>query len=156
MNQTYEASGHCVGEANWHLQFTPGYRRDIFRDQLVRELTLAYLFEGAKKLGVTIGAIEFGPDHVHLFLQGTRKVSVTHAVQTLKGFSSRQMRKSHNYLFQHKLWGDKFWSEGYFYQTVGTITAETVKRYIEQGQTKHWTKTANQDKQQRTLLNYAG
>jgi len=156
MNQTYQATGHCIGESNWHLQFTPAYRRDIFRDQIVRELTLAYLFEGAKKLGVTISAIEFGPDHVHLFLQGTRKVSVTDAVQTLKGFSSRMIRKGHIYLFQDKLWGDKFWTSGYFYQTVGVITSETVKKYITQGQAKHWTRPTNEDKQQKTLLNYTG
>ena len=152
MNHQYGATNHCVGEANWHLQFTPAYRKDIFRNALVRELTLGYLFEGAKKIGVKITALEFGPDHVHLFLEGTRKVSVIHAVQTLKGFSSRQMRQAHKYLFKEKIWGNKFWTNGYFYQTVGTITSETVKKYIEEGQTKHWVKPL--PKEQRTLLTY--
>ena len=61
------------------------------------------------------------------------------------------MRKHHYALFSHYLYGDKFWSAGYFYQTVGTITADSVKEYIEKGQAKHWIKKSNQ----KTLFNYS-
>ena len=148
----YSASAHCVGESNWHLQFTPGYRRPIFEDTLTRELTIAYLVEAAQQLDVHVGAIECGPDHIHMFLQETRKHSVIQVVQKLKGYSSYQMRKHHQYLFSQHLWGDKFWSAGYFYQTVGTITADSVKEYIEKGQAKHWVK---HDNTQKTLFNYS-
>ena len=149
--EKYQASAHCVGESNWHLQFTPGYRRPIFEDQLTRELTIAYLMEGAQAMNLHVGAIECGPDHIHLFLQETRKQSVVEVVQKLKGYSSYKMRKHHRSLFSNWLYGDKFWSAGYFYQTVGTITAESVKEYITKGQAKHW---INQEKQ-RTLFNYS-
>ena len=148
---TYSSSEHCVGESNWHIQLTPAFRQDIFLDQLTRELTVAYLLEAAKSLGIHVGAIECGPDHIHLFLQETRKVSVVFAMQKLKGYSSYEMRKGYSDLFKKKLWGKKFWSGGYFYQTVGAVTAATVKKYVEDGQAKHWEK---QDKQQRTLFNY--
>ena len=154
--KNYEPNAHCVGEANWHLQFTPAYRAEIFRDALVRELTLAYLFEAAKRIGVKISALEFGPDHVHLFLEETRKISVSDAVRRLKGFSSRKMRKSHKLLFNQELWGRKFWSAGYFYQTVGVITADAVKKYITEGQKKHWNEPNKKDDNQQTLLTYTG
>ncbi len=147
----YRSNGHCVGESNWHIQLTPAFRQDIFFDTLTRELTVAYLLEVAKDLDIHVGAIECGPDHIHLFLEETRKVSVIQAVQKLKGYSSYKMRKGHRDLFKKKLWGKKFWSGGYFYQTVGAVTAATVKKYVEEGQTKHWEK---QDKQQKTLFNY--
>jgi putative transposase len=150
---SYQSSGHCVGESNWHFQFTPAYRRKIFADQLIRELTTAYLFEAAQALGIHVAALNFGPDHVHLFLEQTRKVSVVAAVQKLKGFSSYMMRKLHKDLFQQMLWGDKFWSGGYFYQTVGQITADSVKEYIEKSQQKHWKEYI--EKKQTTLLCYA-
>ena len=35
--------GHAVGESNFHLQLTPVYRWDVFRDEQVAELTLAYI-----------------------------------------------------------------------------------------------------------------
>jgi len=39
---------------------------------------------------------------------------------------------------KRKLWGDQFWSNGYFYEAVGRITSETAKLYIERQQGKHW------------------
>jgi len=59
------------------------------------------------------------------------------------------MRKGYKELFDDKLFGNKFWSSGYFYRTVGAVNAETVKRYIKEGQRKHW-----QQKEQKTLFNY--
>ena len=63
------------------------------------------------------------------------------------------MRKGHRILFKDKLWGRKFWSAGYFHRTVGVVTAETVKRYVKEGQRKHWVE--REQKQQRTLFSYA-
>jgi hypothetical protein len=37
-----------------------------------------------------------------------------------------------------KLWGDSFWSDGYFYRSVGSTTAETVRYYVQNSQRKHW------------------
>lgn len=149
--KAYKSSGHCVGESNWHFQFTPAFRREIFNNSLVRELTIGYLIQASQDLGLKVGAIECGRDHIHLFLQDTRKVSVVEAVHKLKGYSSFMMRRGHHYLFRHLLWGNKFWSAGYFYQTVGVITSETIKTYIENGQEKHW---ITNDKFQKTLLNF--
>ena len=36
-------SSHAVGESNFHLQLTPAYRQDIFADEQVSELTLAFM-----------------------------------------------------------------------------------------------------------------
>lgn len=148
--KAYKSSKHCVGESNWHIQLTPAYRRPIFSDKSVQELTVAYLVEAAQRLGIQVSAIECGPDHIHLFMQETRMVSIVEAVQRLKGYSSYMMRKGHHHLFKNYLWGKKFWSSGYFYQTVGVITSETVKQYIERGQKKHWA-AANQ----KTLFSYS-
>ncbi len=149
----YQSSGHSVGESNWHFQFTPAYRQNIFADTLVRELTTAYLVEAAQQLGLRVAAINFGPDHVHMFLEETRKVSLIATVQKLKGYSSYMMRKRHRELFSSQLWGGKFWSSGYFYQTVGTITAESVKEYITKSQSKHWEQPLL-SASQKTLVSY--
>ena len=126
-----------VGEINLHLQLTTAYRRDIFVDEKVKELTKIYFLEKAKKLGVIISALDFGPDHFHAFISNWKKYSLEKLVNELKGFTSYMMRKHHWELFRKKLWGKKFWSEGYFYRTVGVVTAEAVKYYVEHGQQKH-------------------
>ena len=65
-----------VGEINLHLQLTPAYRRDIFFDEQVKELTKIYFLEKAKKLGIIISALDFGPDHFHAFISSWKHYSV--------------------------------------------------------------------------------
>lgn len=140
------SSSHSVGEANYHLQFTPAYRRDIFGDQLVQILTRDYMLAAASRHKITIAAIGFGPDHCHIFCTHCKNYCPAKVAQLLKGFSSYMMRKHHAQLFVDKLYGDKFWSAGYFYRTVGAVNSDTVNRYVEQSQDRHWKKESNQTK----------
>jgi len=153
MKNDLRSSGHTIGETNLHLQFTPAYRRDIFTEQMTRELTVAYIVQRAQEMKVEIAAIECGPDHLHLFVKHWKNWKIPVLAGQLKTYSSRMMRKGHRCLFSKKLWGKKFWSSGYFHRTVGAVTAETVKRYITEGQKKHWEET--EQNEQRTLYNYA-
>lgn len=147
-----------VGESNLHLQLTPAYRRNIFANQQIWELTLLYIKEQLQKLNVILLAAEHGLDHVHIFLANWKKYSIEYLIQRIKGFSSYMMRKFHKELFMNKLWGKKFWSEGYFYRTVGVVTKESTKFYIEKSQKKHWKamdyEYYKHDKEQQTLFGF--
>ena len=130
---------HSVGGSNFHLEFTPKYRVKVFRIEIVRKLTEALMRRKAHQLGVRIEAIEFGPDHVHIFVTECRKYSASYLANQLKGYSSWYIRKALPEYVQAYLWGDSFWSDGYFYESIGRVTADTVKYYIERQQGKHWT-----------------
>jgi putative transposase len=153
MKNELRHSAHTVGETNLHLQFTPAYRRDIFCDPLVKELTIAYLVERAQQLKVFVSAIDCGPDHIHLFVEHWKNYAIKELARELKKYSSRMMRRGHSYLFRDKLWGHKFWTYGYFHRTVGVVTKETVKKYVEESQKKHWEKRERGTQQ--TLLGFA-
>ena len=140
-------TSHAVGESNFHIQLTPAYRQDIFKDKEVAELTLAYVLEKLVELKVEIVGYGFGPDHLHLFVANVRFVSEVELVRQIKGYSSYKMRKHFSYLFKTKLYGKKFWSEGHFYRSVGAVNAETMKHYVEESQEKHWNKTSFQKKE---------
>lgn len=132
-------SRHSVGGSNYHLQFTPKYRRAVFRMQSIRKLTEALIRNKAYRLGVRIEVIDFGPDHIHIFVSGCRRYSVSTLVNHLKGFSSYHIRRALPRDVMAFLWGDSFWSDGYFYESIGRVTTDTVKFYIERQQGKHWT-----------------
>ncbi len=134
-------SSHAVGESNFHIQLTPAYRQDIFRDKQIAEFTLAYILEKLSELKVMVLAYNFGPDHLHLFVSNVRFVSEIELVKRIKGYSSYMMRKHFSYLFKTKLYGEKFWSEGHFYRSVGDVNKDTMKHYIEECQEKHWEKS---------------
>ena len=129
---------HAVGEFNFHIQLTPAYRQDIFADEKVLKLTKAYIIAKMEELKIKIVALEFGPDHVHIFVANCKNYAPCKVVQYINGFSSLMMRKNHWALFKHKLWGDKFWSEGYFCRSIGSTTTEAVEFYIKESQQKHW------------------
>jgi putative transposase len=133
-------SSHAVGESNYHLQLTPAYRRDIFSDPIVAELTLAYIAEKLQEHKVILAGYGYGPDHMHLFVSNVRWIGEIKLVQLIKGFSSYMMRKGYWYMFKDKLWGRKFWSEGHFYRSVGEVTKESMNWYVTEGQKKHWKK----------------
>ena len=131
-------SSHSVGEANYHIQLTPAYRRAIFGNELVRILTRDYILAAARRHGITVAAIGFGEDHCHVFTVNCKNHGAAQVAKLLKGFSSRMMRKHHRDLFSDQLYGKKFWTNGYFYRTVGVVNSATVYKYVKDSQQKHW------------------
>jgi len=129
---------HSVVGSNFHLQFTPKYRRDVFRDiTLINECKKVF-YEIGEQWKVNVEAVAFGPEHVHLFLTGCKNYSVAELAKYFKGASSRFLRKHHWNRIKSKLYGDSFWSDGYFAESIGRVTSESVKHYIERQQGKHW------------------
>jgi putative transposase len=72
-------------------------------------------------------------DHVHIFLSMKPTQSISTVVQCLKGISSKHLREMYPEL---KVYGDKLWSAGKFFRSVGSVTADTVEYYIRESQGK--------------------
>lgn len=68
-------------------------------------------------------------DHVHMLVQVPPTLAVAKVVQLFKGGSSKVIREEHTEL-EEFLWGDSFWSDGYFAETVGRQSEARVKEYI--------------------------
>ena len=68
-------------------------------------------------------------DHVHLIIQMKPTDTVAEVVQRLKGGTSRVIRKEYPEL-EEFLWGDSFWADGYFVETVGKVDEQIVRRYV--------------------------
>jgi putative transposase len=129
---------HSVGGANYHLQFTPKYRRKIFLDLVLMEACRTMFESIAKELNVDIEALEFGPDHVHIFLSNCKNYSASELARRFKGASSRRLREEHSDRLKRFRLGHSLWSDVYFYESVGRVTSSTVKFYIDRQQGKHW------------------
>ena len=70
-------------------------------------------------------------DHVHMFISIRLWMSVSLALQYLKGISSYKIFRLHP-KFREKLFRKGgFWSPGHFSRSVSNVTAETVERYID-------------------------
>jgi len=131
-------SNHSFGGSALHLQFTPKKRRKVFMQRFVKEACEASFRQIAQHWGVSMEACDFGPDHCHIFLTHWKNFSIPQLAQFFKGASSNQVRKDFGDVLEHYEMGDSFWSDGYFYETCGSVTAEARKYYIERMQKKHW------------------
>jgi REP element-mobilizing transposase RayT len=85
--------GFSRGESNFHLIFTPKYRRDVFRDNEVRRICLECFARACYQLSIKMEACEFGPDHVRLFVSLCKNYSTPYMVQRFKGASAHRIRQ---------------------------------------------------------------
>ena len=73
--------------------------------------------------------------HVHLLVTYTPKVAISHIVNSLKGVSSRLIRKKDYPSIRRKLWGKSLWSPSYFAGSCGSAPLSILKQYIESQRT---------------------
>ena len=70
------------------------------------------------------------PDHIHMLVSISPKMSVSSFMGYLKGKSTLMIYDRHPEL-QSK-WSKAFWARGYYVATVGNITEAAIKKYIQE------------------------
>lgn len=130
-NQTNRATNslaHTTWDCKYHVVFAPKYRRMVFYNEKradIREI----LRELCEWKGVEIIEGEVCPDHIHLLLAISPKMSVSSFMGYLKGKSSIQIFQKYGnmkYAYRNR----EFWCRGYYVDTVGK-NAKKIKEYIE-------------------------
>ena len=120
----------CVFLMHVHLVFVTKYRRKVFTKTVLDDLrnifsTVCLDFES------TLAEFEGEEDHVHLLINYPPKVSISKLVNSLKGVSSRLIRKKGYHTIEKALWGNQFWSPSYFASSCGGAPLDIIRQYIE-------------------------
>jgi len=113
----------------YHLVWIPKYRKRVLKGKLAERLG-ELLHQCAEINDWKIEELNIQEDHVHMLVQLKTTISVSGAMQLLKGGSSKKIREEFPEL-EEFLWGNAFWSEGYFAETVGQINEAAIRRYIQ-------------------------
>lgn len=115
-----------------HFVWCPKYRKNVLLDAVETRLK-ELLHQKATALGVEIKGLEVMPDHVHLVVA----CDPTHAPQFLanqfKGFTSRLLRQEFAHLRSQL---PSLWSRSYYVGAAGTVSDETIRRFIDQQKTR--------------------
>ncbi|PTM58206.1 putative transposase [Desmospora activa DSM 45169] len=122
-----QSNRNVVYDCKYHVVFCPKYRRKVLVSPVSDRLKELFV-EKARELEVTISSMEIMPDHVHLLIQCDPQFGIHKAVKHLKGYTSRVLRQEFPHL---KSRIPSLWTNAYFVATVGTVTLEVVKQYIE-------------------------
>ena len=97
---------------------------------------------------VEIGTDE---DHVHFLVQSVPIYSPTKIVIIIKSITARKMFEKHPEI-KTQLWGGKFWTSGYYINTVGKHGNEDIIQKYVQNQGKNYKKLYRTDLSQQLSL----
>ena len=69
-------------------------------------------------------------EHVQCFVSAPPKLSITAIVKYLKGISGRKLFERFPEI-RNQLWKGELWNHSYYVETVGSVSEENIRRYIE-------------------------
>ena len=125
--KSYYTNGVYLYSCYYHVIFCPKYRRKVLIDSI--EIRLKQIFlEVSQKYKFEIVEMEVMPEHVHMIISCDPRFGINNCIKKLKGISSNLLRKEFHQLVR-KL--PCLWTRSAFVSTVGTVSLETVKKYIE-------------------------
>lgn len=123
---------HTKWMCKYHIVFTPKYRRKIIYNKLRRDI-IQIIKDLCKWKGIEIIEGKAMPDHIHILVKITPKMSISNFMGYLKGKSAMMIFARHGNL-KYKFGNNNFWSTGYYVSTVG-LNEATIAKYIREQDT---------------------
>lgn len=124
----------CVFMMHVHLVFVTKYRRKVFTKEIVSNLE-AIFSNVCQRFQAELVECDGEDDHIHLLINYPPTCTISRLVNSLKGVSSRLIRKEDDLSIQQALWGRHFWSPSYFAASCGGASLDVIRQYIENQQT---------------------
>jgi len=121
---------NSVYQIGYHVVWCTKYRKSILQGKIVDFLKEMFN-KIANDNNFVIEKMEIMPDHVHLFVSANPNILIADMLKSLKGVSARLLFKKHPEI-KKQLYGGHLWNPSYYVGTVGQISEDTVKRYIEE------------------------
>ncbi len=129
MAQKSHSLSHTKWHCEYHIVFTPKYRRKVIYNQY--RSSLGEIFHRlCSDKGVEIIEGHLMPDHVHMLESIPPRISISSFMGYLKGKSALMMFDKHANL-KYKFGNRHFWAEGYYVSAVG-LNEATIKKYIQE------------------------
>ena len=121
----------CVCNINYHMVWSVKYRRKILSTEIESYLQ-ELVQEIAADKGFTVHLFECGEgDHIHCFVSAPPKLSITAIVKYLKGITGRKLFERFPEI-RNQLWKGELWNHSYYVETIGSVSEENIRCYIEQ------------------------
>ena len=126
---------HNIGQNWYHVVLVTKARYPVFQWKVTKDIADAAFEKVCKDHGIDLFTKEVMPDHVHLFVSCPPNYSIRKLFQILKGGSSYLIRKNYPSLKKYP----HLWNRGTMYRSIGDVSADTVKHYIEKSNV--WSRT---------------
>ncbi len=125
----YRKGNHTVYDIKYHFVWVTKYRFKVLKGPIAHRLR-ELVSQSCESRQLTIVRGNITKDHVHLLLSCPPSISPSKVAQYLKGRSSRLLQEEYTEL-KKRYWGQHLWARGYFCGTVGAVSEEMIKEYVE-------------------------
>ena len=125
----YRKGSHTVYNIQYHFVWVTKYRYHILAGEVklrVREI----IRQICQQHDFLIEQGHVSKDHVHILFSAPTHMSASQIMQKIKGRSSRVLQQEFPHL-KKRYWGQHIWARGYFCTTVGQVTDQMIRDYIE-------------------------
>ena len=122
--RTTETTVYCC---RYHIIFCPKYRRKVLREPIAERFKQIVMSMQEEQNFYVLG-MEVMLDHVHLLLDIDPTIGVNVVVARIKGKTAHILNREFPELTR-KL--PTLWTRSKFIATVGSVSLEVVKKYIE-------------------------
>lgn len=125
-----QRNGHQVYELGYHIIFCTKYRHKV----LTGETEVAcrnVISETCANYGWMLEEIEVMPDHVRMFVKASPQTAPAEIARTVKSISAVRIFTQFPKLKGRKFWGNGLWSPSTYFGSVGHISEDIVRKYIQ-------------------------
>lgn len=119
---------HAVYNINYHLVWCPKYRMPVLIGE-AKQIVEDTIKQVCQDRGWELLDLSIQEDHIHVFISVQPIFSPMFLVKVLKGNTAIKAVKEHRF-------AKRFWSPSYYVGTAGTVTEQTIKKYIQEQETR--------------------
>jgi putative transposase len=131
INQPNKSLSHSVYIIRLHIVFVTKYRRKVFTKKMLKYAETAF---AGILADWRCSLIEFGgeEDHVHMLVDIHPALNISTLINNLKSASSKRLRREFASRVKKFYGKPVFWHRAYYVGSVGSVTLDTIRRYIDQ------------------------
>lgn len=120
---------HAVWDCHIHLVFVTKYRANVLTNGML-ETCETVMRDVCNRFECELREFNGEDDHVHLLVGFPATVQISRLVNSLKGVSSRILRRDYPHEITSKLYKGHLWSRSYYAGTAGGAPLEVIAQYV--------------------------
>ena len=129
---TYKSNSHSKYLLQFHLVFVCKYRKQLLNANNISSEIKKLSKEIALKHKVVIRYMETDKDHIHYMIETKPNINLANFVKTLKSYITYHIWQKYEPYLSKCFWKERtFFSDGYFIASIGNVSQEVIKEYIE-------------------------
>lgn len=128
----WNSGSHNKYLLQYHLILVCKYRKQLLKNNQISDNIKQYSHDICKRHNVNIKYMETDKDHIHYMIETRPNINLSTFVKTIKSYTTYHIWRKYDFYLKKHFWKEKtFWTDGYFICSIGNVSEETLKKYIE-------------------------